>query len=108
MKTLQPSLVLLLMILSCADLTEGQMGRWSKCFGFPPTDSFKAPDGKIVAWSPEDERPGRADARTSSHPGCVAYFARGGEYKRGSFFVLRQVTLSHFTTSIFGANTTQG
>ena len=53
MKTLRPSLALLLMILSGTDLTEGQTGEWSKCLGFPPTDSFKAPDGSIVAWSPE-------------------------------------------------------
>ena len=92
MKALQPSFVLLLVFLSCTDLTEGQMGHWTKCNGFPPTDSFKSPDGNIVAWSPSDQRPGRADARTESDPGCIAYFARGGEVKRdesGSFFVLR-------------------
>ena len=96
MKALQSSLVLVFVFLSCTDLTEGQMGHWSKCFGFPPTDSFKAPDGLIVAWSPEDQRPGRADAHTQSDPGCVAYFAKGTEIKQeedGSFFVLRQVTL---------------
>ena len=96
MKPLQPSLVLLLMILSCTDFTEGQMGRWSKCFGYPPSDSFRADDGKIVAWSPEDERPGRADYRTASNPECAAYFAKGGEEKRSNFFVLRQVSFIHF------------
>ena len=88
MKPFQLPLVLLIMVLICMKPTEG-MGRWSKCFGSPPSDSFKAPDGKIVAWSPEDERPGRADSSSSS---CVAYFGRNKEYKRdqsGSFFVLR-------------------
>lgn len=95
MKVLQPSHVLFLMILSCMGLTEGQMGRWSKCFGFPPSDSFKAPDGKIVAWSPEEQRPGRADPKTASDPGCIAYFPKGTEVKQdesGSFFVLRSLS----------------
>ena len=84
MKTLQPSLVLLLMILRCTDLTEGQIGRWSKCLGYPPDDSFRADDGKIVAWSPYDQRPGRAEYRTASNPECAAYFAMAGEVKRPS------------------------
>ena len=97
MKTLQLSLALLLMILTSTDLTEGQMGYWSKCLGFPPSDSFRADDGKIVAWSPEDQRPGRAEYRTSSNPECVGYFASmSREVKRSNIFVLRQVKLNHF------------
>ena len=88
MKTLQPSLVLLLMILSCTDLTEGQMGHWTKCSGFPPTDSFKAPDGNIVAWSPGQQRPGRADDRTETNPGCIAFILPGVEKLRKTKVVL--------------------
>ena len=75
------------------------MGHWSKCLGFPPSDSFRADDGKIVAWSPKDQRPGRAEYRTSSNPECVGYFASMAmrrEVKRSNIFVLRQVKLNHF------------
>ena len=80
------------MILRCTDLTEGQIGRWYKCLGYPPEDSFRADDGKIVAWSPYNQRLGRAEYRTASNPECAAYFAMAGEVKQKFFFILRQVT----------------
>ena len=103
MKTLQPSLVLLLMILSCTHISEAQMGCWSKCFGYPPSDSFRLDDAKIVAWSQEDQRPGRADYRTASIPECAAFFAKGGEEKRSTFFVLRQISLTLSSPVVFCA-----
>ena len=94
MKTLQLSLALLLMILSSTDLTEGQMDYLSKCLGYPPDDSFIADDGKIVAWSPYDQRPGRAEYRTASNPECAAYFAMAGEVKL-RFYQLRLPYKNH-------------
>ena len=82
------SLALLLAALSILDLAEaGQVGRWSKCHGTPPADSFIDSDYNIPAWSPYWNRYGRANGWGK----CKAYFAWGWEREQfsGEFYVLR-------------------
>ena len=95
------SLALLLAALSILDLAEaGQVGRWSKCYGSPPADSFGGPDQHIPAWSPYWNRYGRANpiGYHDDNGKCKAYFPWGWEREQGSgeFYVLRYVTLSAF------------
>ena len=75
-------LALLLAALSILDLAEaGQVGRWSKCYGSPPADSFGGPDQHIPAWSPYWNRYGRANpiGYHDDNGKCKAYFRGDGK-----------------------------
>lgn len=93
------SLALFLAALGILDLAEaGQVGRWSRCYGSPPADSFGGADRFIPAWSPYWNRYGRANPIGYGNGKCKAYFPWGWEREQGSgeFYMLRYDTLAAF------------